>query len=181
MTTTHTTTLTSELYDAFQRVELDRWDALVAEDVLVNSPAGFGLTGRAALKDWAEGFVTALGYRVDLVDEHLALDDRGNGRGFISFNLRWKHRGDFFGVAPTGREGTSVETLLLTVREGLVTRIDVADNTLDLVLYLWDRGWPHPHNIEPDPLVVGVDRLQRATLPTQDTEGKRHPPRRAPA
>jgi hypothetical protein len=73
----------------------------------------------------------------------------------------------FFGVAPTGREGTSVETMLLTVREGLVTRIDVADNTLDLVLYLWDRGWPHPHNIEPDPLVVGVDRLQRATLPTK--------------
>ena len=36
------------------------------------------------------------------------------------------------GLAPTGREGTSVETLLLTIRAGRIVRIDVADNTLDL-------------------------------------------------
>ena len=31
--------LTREFYDGFQRGELDRWDALIAKDVLVNSPA----------------------------------------------------------------------------------------------------------------------------------------------
>jgi hypothetical protein len=152
------TDLTHELYDAFQRVELNRWDAIIAEDVLTNSPGGVGIEGRDPLKSWAKAFASGLAYRIDLVDEHLALNDRGDGRGFITFNLHWKHREDFMGLAPTGREGTSIETLLLTIRAGRIVRIDVADNTLDLALYLWDRGWPHPHNVRPEPLVAGVDR-----------------------
>jgi hypothetical protein len=154
---TDTTTITREVYEAFQRVELHRWDAVIAADVLVNSPAAFGLKGLDALKEFAIGF-TDLGYRIDLVDEHLALDDQGNGRGFITLTLHWKHTKDFGGLAPTGREGTSVETLLLTIRESQVVRIDVADNTLDLAIYEWERNWPLPHNVRPEPLVVGIDR-----------------------
>lgn len=154
---TDTTTITREVYEAFQRVELHRWDAVIAADVLVNSPAAFGLKGLHALKEFAVGF-THLGYRIDLVDEHLALDDQGNGRGFITLTLHWKHTKDFGGLAPTGREGTSVETLLLTIRENQVVRIDVADNTLDLAIYEWERNWPVPHNVRPEPLVVGIDR-----------------------
>jgi SnoaL-like domain len=153
-------TLTRDLYDAFQRAELDRWDDIIAVDVLVNSPAGFGLHGLATFKAWARQF-TGLAYRIDLVDEHLALDDAGDGRGFITFVLHWKHTGDFGGLSPTGREGTSVETLLLTVASGEIVRIDVADNTLDLAIYEWERGWPIPHNIRPEPIVAGIDR--RAT------------------
>jgi hypothetical protein len=149
--------LTHEIYDAFQRVELGRWDAVIAEDVLINSPAGFGLQGLTTLKDFAAQF-TDLGYRIDLADEHLALDEGGNGRGFITFVLHWKHTKDFGGLAPTGREGTSVETMLLTIADNEVTRIDVADNTLDLGIYEWERGWPVPHNVTPEPLIVGVDR-----------------------
>jgi hypothetical protein len=154
---TDTTTITREVYEAFQRVELHRWDAVIAADVLVNSPAAFGLKGLHALKEFAVGF-THLGWRIDLVDEHLALDDQGNGRGFITLTLHWKHTKDFGGLAPTGREGTSVETLLLTIRENQVVRIDVADNTLDLAIYEWERNWPVPHNVRPEPLVVGIDR-----------------------
>lgn len=150
--------LTRELYDAFQRVELDRWDAIVSADVLINSPAGMGMTGLATLKTWAEAFAGGLAQRIDLVDEFLSLDARGDGRGFITFTLHWKHSQDFFGLRPTGREGTSVETLLLTVRGGRITRIDVADNSLDLPLYLWERGWNHPHNVRPEALVRGVSR-----------------------
>jgi hypothetical protein len=150
-------TLTRELYEGLQRAEFDRWDAVVADDVLVNSPARFGQRGLEALKDWAAQFVR-LGKRIDLVDEHLALDADGNGRGLITFNLHWKHDQPFFDITPTGREGTSVETLLLTVEGSRVTRIDVADNSVDLILYLWQRGWPYPHNIVPDAIVVGVDR-----------------------
>jgi len=106
-------TITREFYEAFQRVEFDRWDAIVAEDVLVNSPAGFGMRGLKGFKEFATQF-TNLGYRIDLVDEHEALDDRGTGRGFFTFCLNWKHTKDFGGLSPTGREGTSVETLLLT-------------------------------------------------------------------
>jgi hypothetical protein len=162
MDDTNGTSITRELYDAFQRVELERWDDVIAGDVLVNSPAGYGMQGLAALKEFAATF-TDLGYRIDLVDEHLALDDAGNGRGFITFVLHWKHTKDFLGIAPTGREGTSVETMLLTIEGNQVVRIDVADNTLDLVIYMWDRGWPHPHNIRPEPIIEGVDRRETVT------------------
>jgi hypothetical protein len=155
--TTGTGALTREIYEAFQRVEFDRWDAVIAQDVAINSPAGYGMSGLQQLKDWAAGFVR-LGKQIDLVDEHQALDDQGNGRGFITFNLHWKHDEDFMGLPPTGREGTSVETMLLTFREHKVSRIDVADNTVELPLYLWIRGWPNPHGIRPEAIVTGVDR-----------------------
>jgi hypothetical protein len=155
--TTTDATIAREIYEAFQRANFDRWDGLIAQDVAINSPAGYGMSGLQLLKDWAANF-TDLGYRIDLVDEHLALDDQGNGRGFITFCLCWKHVKDFLGMPPTGREGTSIETMLLTVRGGTVTRIDVASNTPDLVLYEWERGWPLPHNVKPPAIVEGVDR-----------------------
>jgi hypothetical protein len=43
-----------------------------------------------------------LGKRIDLVDEHLALDSDGNGRGFITFNLHWKHDEPFFDTTRPG-------------------------------------------------------------------------------
>ena len=156
-------TITREFYEAFQRVEFDRWDAIMVDDVLINSPAGIGIRGLQTFKDFAVQF-TNLGYRIDLVDEHLALDESGTGRGFITFCLNWKHTKDFGGLTPTGREGTSVETCLLTIVERKITRIDVADNTLDLAIYEWERGWPIPHNVRPEPLVTGIDR--RAQAPT---------------
>jgi hypothetical protein len=154
--------LTREIYEAFQRVEFDRWDAVIADDVLINSPAGRDLQSLATLKEFAAQF-TRLAYRIDLVDEHLALDPAGNGRGFITFVLHWKHTDDFGGLTPTGREGTSVETMLLTIDRGQVTRIDVADNTLDLAIYEWERGWPVPHNVRPEPIVEGVDRRPQSS------------------
>jgi hypothetical protein len=146
-----------EVYEGFQRVELDRWDAVMAEHVEINSPAGYGMPGLQPLKDWAQAFAR-FAKQIDLVDEHQAIDDEGNGRAFITFNLHWKHDEDFMGFAPTGREGTSVETMLMTVRDHKVTRIDVADNTVELMLYLWARGWPAPHGIRPEPIVSGIDR-----------------------
>jgi hypothetical protein len=157
--------ITKELYDAFAKIELERWDSIVAKDVLINSPAGRDLRGLDVLKAWAKEFAAGFAYQIDLVDEHLALDDHGNGRGFITFNLHWKHAKEVLGMKPTGREGTSVESMLLTIRNGKITRIDVADNSLDLVLYMWDRGWTHPHNVRPDALIRGVDRRAAAQVP----------------
>src|SRR5262245_17552301 len=74
-------TLTYDIYDAFQKQELDRWNAVIAKDVLIDSPAGRGLRGLDALKGWAAEFGGGFAYRIDLVDEHLALDESGNGRG----------------------------------------------------------------------------------------------------
>jgi hypothetical protein len=155
--------ITREFYEGFQRVEFDRWDAIIAPDVLVNSPAGRGLRGLATFKEFATQF-TDLGYRIDLIDEHLAIDGQGGGRGFITFCLNWKHTKLFGGLVPTGREGTSVETILLTVAGYRITRMDVADNTLDLAIYEWQRGWPIPHNVHPEPIVTGIDRRDPAAL-----------------
>jgi hypothetical protein len=154
MEPTTSTTVTREFYQAFQRVEFDRWDAIIAPDVLINSPAGLGITGLGTLKEWAKMF-TDLGYRIDLAD---ALNESGDGRGFITFVLHWKHTKDFGGLAPTGREGTSVETAIFTIERHRITRMDIADNTLDLAIYEWQRNWPIPHNATPTPIVVGVDR-----------------------
>lgn len=52
--------------------------------------------------------------------------------------------------------------MLLTIDRGQVTRIDIADITLDLAIYEWERGWAVPHNIRPEPIVVGVDRRPQA-------------------
>jgi SnoaL-like domain len=159
MTETKTMTITREWYDAFQHGEFDRWDAIMADDVLINSPAGYGMEGLAVLKDWAANF-SRLAYRIDLVDEHLALDDAGNGRGFVTCLLHWKHVADFLGLAPTGREGTSIESMILTIVENKIVRLDVASNTADLVIYEYERGWPMPHNVRREAIVEGTDRRE---------------------
>lgn len=146
------------LYDAFQRGEFDRWDALVAEDVLVHSTMGRDIRGREALKNWAGAFAESLQAQIDLVDEFEAIDEAGNGRGFFTICLNWKHAKDFMGLAPTGREGTSIETMILTIKAGKVVRWDVADNTVEINIYFWERGWPIPHNVHPDILVEGIKR-----------------------
>jgi hypothetical protein len=153
--------ITREFYEAFQRAEFDRWDAILAEDLLINSTVGFGIRGLQTFKEFAVQF-TGLGYRIDLVDEHIALDENGTGRGFVTFCLNWKHTEEFLGLSPTGREGTSVETALFTIVGNQITRMDVALNTVDLGIYEWERGWASPHNVRPDAIVTGVDRRDSA-------------------
>jgi 8-hydroxy-5-deazaflavin:NADPH oxidoreductase len=117
-----------ELYDAFQQGEFERWDALVAENVLVNSTMGRDIQGREALKGWAAQFVNALQSQVDLVDEFEAIDAAGNGRAFFTVCLDWKHAEVFMGLQPllteTGANAqaatladaaTQAEVLVLTV------------------------------------------------------------------
>lgn len=151
--------LVFEVYDAFQSGELDRWDAILHPDVVINSSAGFGNAGLETAKGWAGAFLTAFAPRVDLVDFINAIDETGNGRAVVTFNLNWKHVEPFFGVLqPTGRTGTSVENLILTVKDGLVARMEVADTTLDLAIYLHESGWVFPQNIRPVPIIQGMER-----------------------
>lgn len=149
--------ITREVYEAFQRGELQRFDAVVSPNVVINTPGGWGMQGIDALKTWGEAFLKAFEPRIDLIDEYDGTAD-GGGRAFITVNLNWKHVGPFFDVKATGREGTSIETFLFTVQGGMIVRWDVADNTADLLYYLTDRGWPSPHNVHPEVLLKGVER-----------------------
>jgi SnoaL-like polyketide cyclase len=147
------TSVTRELYEGFQRGQLERWDPIFAPDVAFYSPGYWGGKGLAGLKGWGAEFLKAFQPRIDLVDESPAGE-----RPFLTVNLNWKHVQPFFDLKPTGREGTSLETFLLTVKNGRIERFQVADATLDLAIYLWERGHPQVHNVRPDPLVKGVER-----------------------
>jgi hypothetical protein len=125
--------LTRELYDAFQRVQFDRWDSIIANDVLIKTRAGCDIRGIETLKEFAAQLAD-LGYRIDLIDEHFALDPQGNGRGFVTFMLSWQHLKDFRGLECTERAGMSEETMLLTIRGRKIVRIH------DLTIYEWDHG-----------------------------------------
>ena len=131
-----------EFYDAFQTSELERWGAIVAPDVMTNSSASFGNIGFEAPKGWARGSLTAFAPRTDLADEIDAINDAG----------------DFVGLNPSSRTGTAVENLILTVRSGRVTRIEVADTPLNLAAYVHERGWVFPQVMRPVPIVRGIDR-----------------------
>ena len=143
--------VTLEIYKGIAWDELDRWDAVIHPDVKANSPAGRNINGLQTLKHFQKAFTTAFRPRVDLIDHYVHGD-----RGLLTFNLHWKHDGGpFNGIAPTGASGTSVETALLRIENGLVTRWDVADNSLDLANYLHDQGMNLPRLVEPPALIKG--------------------------
>jgi hypothetical protein len=121
--TTNDSNLTLEINKDCALDEPDRWDAVIHPDVQANSPAGRGVLGLKELKRWNNAFITAFRPRTDLIDHYIVGD-----RGAVTINLHWKHdREAFSGIAPTGQSGTSVETFLLRLENGLVTHWDVAD------------------------------------------------------
>ena len=145
------TNITLEIYKGYAMDELDRWDAVVHPDVVANSPAGRGAHGLETLKRWNKAFLTAFRPRTDLID-HFVVGDRGA----VTINLHWTHDGGpFNGIAPTGKSGTSVETFMLRIRDGLVTEWDVADRSLDLANYLHDQGLEMPTFVELPALIRG--------------------------
>lgn len=143
--------ITLEIYKGYALQEFDRWDAVIHPDVQANSPAGRGVVGLADLKRFNQAFHTAFRPRTDLIDHYVV----GN-RGLVMINLHWKHDGGpFHGIAPTGYSGTSVESFLLRIENGLVTHWDVADNSLDLANYLHDQGMDLPRFVTPPALITG--------------------------
>ncbi len=145
------TSLTLAIYDGFAHGRLDHWDAIFHPDVLINSPAGRDIVGRDALQAWVQAFIDAFHPRVDLIDHYVAGE-----RALLTINLHWKHDGaPFFGIAPTKTDGTSVETLMLRLQDGRITHFDVADNSLDLALYLHEQGMALPRGVTPPALIAG--------------------------
>ncbi len=143
-----------QFYDAFQKGDFDKFDDIIHQDVVTISSGSYqNANGIEALKTWAKGFLTAFSARIDLVDE---LETKN--RGFIAVNLNWKHVGDFFGMPPTGREGTSVEYLIYKIKDGKISEIRAADLSLDLVTYMKESGFPVRMGMHPEPLIKGIER-----------------------
>lgn len=142
------------IYKGFNERNLDLWDDVIAADVELRSTVGSQPThGIEPLKNWAAEFQTKFSPRLDLVDEIY-----GVNRAVIAVNLVWQHTGEFFGLAPTGRKGTSIEYFILSHDGEKVTRFWVADHTLDLTTYLIaERGMHYPQNFEPQPIIRGIE------------------------
>lgn len=150
-TATTLTGIAKEIYEGFALNQTDRWDAIVHPDVITNSPAGRDIVGRDALKGWIKTFHRAFELRTDLID-HYVLGDRG----LVTINLHWTHnRGPFFGLQPTGQSGTSVESFLLGLDDGLITSFTVADQSLDLAIYIHEQGMEMPRRVTPPALIKG--------------------------
>jgi SnoaL-like polyketide cyclase len=153
---TKKTTIGREFYEGFQRNEFSRWDKIMDKDIEFFSPTmtyGAPNKGIDALKIWGGEFIKALSPRVDLVDEF-----ESENRGFITITLNWKHVEPFFGLSPSGREGTSVETFTYTIKDGKMVNFIVSDVTLDLALYFYSRGWNTIANKHPKPIIKGIER-----------------------
>ena len=142
--------ITLQIYKGFSQNRLDLWDAVIHPDVKSNSPAGRNIDGIAALKRWNQAFITAFRPQTDLIDHFVSGD-----RGLVTINLHRKHDRPINGLAPTGKSGTSVENFILRIENGLVTRWDVADGSLDLAIYLHDEGLKMPTFVEPPALIKG--------------------------
>ena len=139
------------IYRGFSQNQLGIWDTVIHPDVIANSPAGRDINGLATLKQFNQAFLDAFRQRTDFIDQYVA----GN-RSLVTVNLHWKHDGrPFNGIAPTGKGGTSIETFLLRIENGMVTRWDVADNSLDLANYLHDQGMKLPTSVELPALIQG--------------------------
>jgi hypothetical protein len=143
--------LTMEIYEGFAHNQTERWNSIVHADVATNSPAGRDIFGREALQDWIKAFHGAFELRVDLIDHYLVGD-----RGMVTVNLHWQHnRASFFGIEPTGQSGTSIESFILQLKDGLVTHFTVADQSLDLAIYLHEQGMEMPSRATPPALIAG--------------------------
>ena len=46
--------------------------------------------------------------------------------------------------------------------------MEVADTTLDMGLYLHERGWPLPQNIHPAPIIKGIERDRIVEVPLHE-------------
>jgi hypothetical protein len=126
--------LIRNLLYALRNAESAAWDQIAAEDVSVTCAAGPEIRGREALRAWAVTVARALGCAITLADQHLMLDLRGNGRGFITLTLHCKSNQELIGRPEWDCEWTSSETLLLTVEAHRLVHIYIAGETLDLAL-----------------------------------------------
>lgn len=140
-----------EIYHGLVQNDFDRWDAVVHPDVKANSPAGRDIGGLENLKKWQQAFTDAFSLRVDLVDHFVSGD-----RGLMTVTLHWTHdRGPIGGIAPTGKSGTSIESFLFRIKDGKVVEWNVADQSLDLAIYLHDQGMKMPTNVTPPVEIKG--------------------------
>ena len=96
---------------------VDVLDEILAADFVDHDPAPDQGPGIEGLKDFFRSFRTAFPDLEASVDEMVATDDHVTMR----YTVRGTHRGEFMGVAPTGRKIEAPAMQLARIENGKVT------------------------------------------------------------
>jgi SnoaL-like domain len=134
---------------AFGARDPEGLDEVYAENVELYTPLGWPVSGRDALKAFADEFHAANpGLRIALHDEFYSADGR---RACWRIRLHFQNSAPFYGNPPTGERGVMVETHAVTLEEGRIVRQVVGDCTFHMPrqeLVAWKMDFPRD---TPDP------------------------------
>ena len=126
----------------------------ILSDVLDDDVAFYGtlvweLRGKNNLIDFAAQFQQAMpGLRIVLHDEFYSADGT---RGNMRIHLHFHNTGEFMGHQPTGKQGVSVESFSMVIKDDKITELIQSGNTFALgAIELIDFKMDYPTET-PDP------------------------------
>jgi quinol monooxygenase YgiN len=124
-------------------------DDIYDPDVLLYTPLGWPIRGRAAVKEFVQQFHSGYpGLRVTLHDRFASPDGI---RLCFRFVIHFENTGSFYGHEPTGQRGTMSETHAVRLRDGRIVEQFVGDNNFSIPhqeLVTWRMEFPRD---TPDP------------------------------
>jgi ketosteroid isomerase-like protein len=150
-------TLAQRFLHAFGRRDMEALDEVYADDVELYTPLGWPVSGRDALKQFADQFHAANpGMRIALHDEFYSGD---GSRACWRIKLHYHNTEAFYGNPATGDQGAMTETHSVSVRDGRITRQVVGDSSFHMPyqeLVLWKMDFP-TETPDPDPEIVAAE------------------------
>jgi steroid delta-isomerase-like uncharacterized protein len=110
--------LITELFDAYNEHDLDRFADLHADDALIHG-AGEDFDGSEGIRSFAHGQFEAFPDGMYRIEDLFAEDDRVA----VRMTFTGTHDQTFFGVAPTGQEITVTEIAVYRIIEDKITEM----------------------------------------------------------
>jgi len=107
-------------------------DQLVAANCVVHYPGGLDVRGPEALKEHAAKFYTAFPDFLHTIEDIVAEEDKVVAR----FTNRGTHKGEFMGIAPTGKQVTFTAIGISRITEGKLVEAWVDYDALGLLQQL---------------------------------------------
>jgi steroid delta-isomerase-like uncharacterized protein len=111
---------------------------LLNDEIVFRGSLGVAVQGLSAFLDYMRLVQAAFPDFHNTVEETLTESDRV----FARLTYRGSHRGELFGISPTGRRITYAGAAVFTIREKKIERAWVLGDTLGLLRQL--RGWGFP-------------------------------------
>ncbi|CAL9325392.1 MULTISPECIES: ester cyclase [Streptomyces] len=138
-------------------------EKLYAPDVTMYAPTAWGVKGVEFLLKFCQEIHHAHpGIRTVLHDEFYSADGT---RAAFRFALHWHNTGSYFGNAPTGERGSSIEQHTVRIEDGRIVEQVVGVSTLGLH-FLQKEAWGVAYvtdAVDPAPEVDSAPQAQQAS------------------